>query len=385
MRTALKVTNKLMTGPSVHQITFGGMTNLYQCSDKERADIASAIAEAMPGFFEIVKSRPSKDSILKMIKRPDSLGAASFSACRVDDKNLLMAELFLKLNRDRLGEEVCGLLESALLKASTKELSINVPIFNLRPRGYVNYRQIPGFLENLALFVEAIQGRKVCVVRHSRVASEEGKAILFAPVQILSSAEKLYINGFLGEMVRNNAASAKMRREKSGGSKPKKKFEECGERTLALQRVKSVEITSIDVGKNFLNTPRSSAETSQNKEDNIFGFMLTESFHLEVNFAPELRGFILETKWPGALLGPVVIKTGKYEGWVKLKLNCGDTYEAVKWLLSFGSKAAIITPDTPKSFRDAYRNELKKMAKLVGGLDVRETKTKKKEITPPPE
>jgi hypothetical protein len=77
-------------------------------------------------------------------------------------------------------------------------------------------------------------------------------------------------------------------------------------------------------------------------------------------------------------------KASPYEGWVKLRIKCGDPHETLSWVMGFGSNAVIVSP---KSLKNLYRDELIQMAKRVGGLRYNRVglKAKKEESPAEPE
>jgi acyl-CoA thioesterase len=341
---------------SQQSYTIRKITDQFHCSKELARDIMLEISDHLQGVCELDQKIKPEDAIgkpglweLKLRKSQKISDAKESSRIFLrqtaegnDKTDLLMARTVFKLNRDMLGQDESLIVED-IMRRNTEgnDFFDNLSFSQRRVKGYVDYTE---FKSILMTFVLAIRDQKVLKVEYLRSKAADPEEISFAPMEISGYDGILYFQGFCGKGSRHILTNAR-------------------ERTLALQRVKKVEFNEDLAFPNKILT-----ELQDDK--NFFGFMLTKPFTLDVNFRPYLKTHIYERTWPGCIGKPHPIresKKGKYQGWIKLKMTCGDQDETLRWLLGYGSDVNIVSPI---ELKNAYREELIRMVNTVGGLTV---------------
>jgi hypothetical protein len=325
----------------------------FDLSVELASSIVEEITDYMTSVFVPLKEKAKRiDKTLALI-HPMALDIAEKNYFDINrDVAMMMTRTIFELNKDIIGPKEKEFMENVFRSTITRDKSMeSIPFVPIRSKGVIDYSNSR---ELYARFIEAIGKRKLCEVTHSRGNNNNEKTFCFAPLEVLDNYGNLYIQGYLYDV-------------------PLEKFKKSSntinpeERTLALQRVKKVELTDLPIDEKLKITERAKA--------NIFGFQLNKPFTLVVNFDPSYEGYIKERKWPGIIGAPYKINDDNrqmYPGWIKLRLNCGDADEIISWLLGFNTKVAIVNP---KWLKEQYSNVLAEMARNVG-WEVRE-KTKK--------
>ncbi|MDR1870846.1 MAG: WYL domain-containing protein [Deltaproteobacteria bacterium] len=318
-----------------HNLTISQIHNKLSCSEETARRIVNDIIDYAPRICA------KEDDGLKLIDSRAMAIASNIFYPNIKTQDLIFAKAIIELNKDLLGKDVSDFLATIINNIRPEvDLGPPAPVSRLVTKEYVDYGPTR---ELLRRFIEAIRTRMICEVSYSN-AYKETKRLYIAPLEIILFREKIYINGFQSVKILNG------------------RLNNPEERSLLLHRVKEVTITDTLIAPNLKTTDKGQA----NEEDyGFFGYVVTDHLKLEVNFAPELGGYLNDHKWPEDAKPSRISPRGRsdYNNWIKLKMNCGNEIETLNWLLGFGGKVAIIHP---KSLKNLYRQELRKMAALHG-------------------
>jgi hypothetical protein len=324
-----------------HSYTIKKIVDKFGRKSDTAKSIMEDIYQYMPGVCELDKTKDEWELKLVNTSKVKDVKEKSREFDRQiaesnDGTELLMARTLIKLNEDMLGDKESSIMEEIFReKAGENDFLGDVPFTKRRVKEYVDYSN---YKSNLKTFIKASNDKKVCLVSYLLPGADKQEKILFAPKEITGNAGLIYIHGFKGRKGIDKLVDRK-------------------EFSLDLQRVDNVEFNE------EIKFPKSRLKELREDKD-FFGFMATKPFDLEVNFKPHLKTHIMDSEWPGHLYREV-IEDGEYQGWINLKLRCGDQTETLKWLLGYGSDVVIISP---KKLKDAYIDELILMAKNTDEL-----------------
>jgi hypothetical protein len=390
----LRIVSLLLTNPT--GVDIASIMDQLDMTRENSADLLWEIYTALNQFLsfdcvrneteikeESEKKRPSikENDKLRLKDRPLNSVLAKIAQQAWLETPAVLTQVALELSDNLVDPEARKFANTVIapkLDLSRPEES-PPPIFNAS-RFSVNYFE---FREDLKIFYEAIAKGVFCEVLYAKPRVQNDiiatfqeslfprsgvtpktpasqryyDLVYFAPKEIVGYNGQIYIEG---------------RRVKD----LKTPLSDLGERSLALHRVfpgRTRLLTKKNEGLN-LGLPRK-------RQEPLFGFIRTNPFILEANFAPRLATYLTERSISG-LLRVSVVKGDKkdslgnsFKGWIKLRVKCGDLDETLKWLLSFGSDVAIVSP---KALKNLYRVQLLGMSKWVPGLKISRNRARKK-------
>ena len=182
-----------------------------------------------------------------------------------------------------------------------------VPIGQSIFKGQIDYAPFEYFWRTL---VSSIEREKACRILYQAAINQPTKSFLFAPKKMLAYHESLYVGGW------------KVQKERL--------LKPVGERTLALQRIRDVEMltyTTINIGapKGFVG--------------DAFGIMLHDPFRATIKFAPDAATYVYERQWSK---DQTIVKHN--DGSLTLRMTCRNSQEAISWVLGFGPSARVLRP-----------------------------------------
>ena len=175
-------------------------------------------------------------------------------------------------------------------------------------KGHIDYTPFQKLLQTLT---QAIKTNKICSVRYQPHLREDARTYLYAPKRLLAYHETLR---FVGWIVT-----------------PEGKALYDEPTVFLLHRMKEVSLTRT----NAINLP-----DPEDKSKSAFGLISGELFTVAVRFEPFSALYVSERKWSA----DQKIEQNE-DGSITLTMTARSDIEVISWVLGFGDKAEILSPD----------------------------------------
>jgi predicted DNA-binding transcriptional regulator YafY len=189
--------------------------------------------------------------------------------------------------------------------------------------------------EKLAVFMKALETRRICVVTYRKSVSALPRDIHFAPKRLVVYHETFQLVGW------------------EVSEKGRRRTDHTTPMHLLLHRCVNVRMTHR--GSDHL----PDAPAAQPEEGiEYFGIMRTdEPFQVKVLFSPKSATYVHEREWSGH-----DVKTLRDDGSLVLEFAAQSRSEVVSMLLGFGAEARVISPDW-------LREEMARQGELIASAN----------------
>lgn len=244
-------------------------------------------------FFKLDK--PSSKSILSI----NAKGLRQLALCR---------EFLLHVLPDNMQMQLQESINQ-IAKYSNQEEPI-AGIGESLGKGIINYNNFENCINKVYL---AIIEKRLCKITYKAKRHKEAKIFSFAPKRLLSYHEAIYVLGYRV----TDAGSVKVIYENPI--------------SLAIHRITGCELERRNASK----IPEIPVE------NDALGIIKENPFEIEVYFSPQASTYAGERIWSAS---QKIYENEDGSIIIRLKVNNSD--EAIAWILSFGSEAKLISPNS---------------------------------------
>ncbi len=270
-------------------------------------------------FGKLIQTKKGRESFYQLDK-PKDMPKLTLDA---DGLNQLvmcrnfMLHLLPKSTKDKIDTTIKQ--ASAYTNSNDEENNFSIDGYGKSiTKGSIDYTN---FQEQLDVLTKCIQKDCVCSIVYKKSIFEEPKEHDFAPKRIVTYNHTISVQGLLV----NNMGKAVAKHESIS--------------QLPLHRIQKAEITR-----------RSSAHLAmpEVKNEDLFGYMdtknSTESIKVEVEFAKGAANYVSERIWSKDQEIKVIHDKKTNDSKLILSMSVRNSKEFIAWVLGFGEKAKILSP-----------------------------------------
>jgi predicted DNA-binding transcriptional regulator YafY len=168
--------------------------------------------------------------------------------------------------------------------------------------------------DTIRVLIEAMDNHKICKIMYKSIMASRAKTFYIKPLKIFSHKDSVYVHACLART-------------------PGKPYSEPEfNPLLAIHRIKKIEITD-----RLFNFPKKYDFEKTFKQN--FGVIKEDAFEVEVEFTGWAARYVSERIWSPDQ------KIHKKNGKTNLIFSASSEPELISWLLSFGDKVKVLSPD----------------------------------------